>query len=193
MTLAQIMTLALRQLDEDPEDISEYDELFRIYANEGHQIAVEQYLKPREMRTMRSDAHGNIAFDGMGISRIVELERVLEDSGMTIHDVPFELSRTGDSVRTPYPEATYGATVEVSARPMVKDSDTPMLPEWAHHALADYICYRHLSNGNMGKQQRAQHYSTQFYRIAQSIRPHGYRSVTREINLYNATDIRRGG
>ena len=39
MTLAQIMTLALRQLDEDIQDLSEYEDVFRVYANIGHDIA----------------------------------------------------------------------------------------------------------------------------------------------------------
>ena len=48
MTLANIMKLALRQLDEAAEDIAEYDELFRSYANMGYMIALRLFLKPRE-------------------------------------------------------------------------------------------------------------------------------------------------
>ena len=47
MTLAQIMKLALRQLDEDTEDVGEYEELFKVYANTGYAIAVRSYLRPR--------------------------------------------------------------------------------------------------------------------------------------------------
>ena len=39
MKLAQIVKLALLQLDEDLEDSVEYDELFKMYANQGYSIA----------------------------------------------------------------------------------------------------------------------------------------------------------
>ena len=42
MTLAEIMRLALRQLDEDPADISDFSDLFRSYANIGYKIAVSR-------------------------------------------------------------------------------------------------------------------------------------------------------
>lgn len=189
MTLAQILKLALRQLDEDIEDISEYDDLFTVYANEGNQIAVEQYMKPRMERRLRSDEEGIVQLGG-DIRRVVSLARILDD-GRRINDVHFYLSRTGREICTMDKEAEYIAVCEVKAMPLTKQDDVPILPEWAHHALADYICFRHLSNGNMAKQSRAQHYRQMYYSVMQSIQPDGYRSVTREINLYSATDIRR--
>lgn len=45
MTLAQIMRFALLQLDEDPADIDEYADLFRMYANDGYTELIEQYAK----------------------------------------------------------------------------------------------------------------------------------------------------
>ena len=39
MTLSQIIAQALRQLGEDPQDVSEYEETFKIYANVGYDIA----------------------------------------------------------------------------------------------------------------------------------------------------------
>ena len=42
MTLAEIMRLALRQLDEDAAEIAEYAELFRMWANQGYQIIQQQ-------------------------------------------------------------------------------------------------------------------------------------------------------
>ena len=51
MTVSQIMKLALRQLDEDAEDISEYDDLFKTDLNSGYAIAVRGYLRPREKET----------------------------------------------------------------------------------------------------------------------------------------------
>ena len=53
MTLSQIIAQALRQLDEDAEDVSEYEERFRVYANMGYDIAVREYLKPRRVFTPR--------------------------------------------------------------------------------------------------------------------------------------------
>ena len=35
MTLSQIIAQALRQLGEDPQDVSEYEEAFKVYANMG--------------------------------------------------------------------------------------------------------------------------------------------------------------
>lgn len=57
MTLSQIIAQALRQLGEDPQDVSEYEETFKIYANVGYDIAVREYLKPR--REMCLDIDGN--------------------------------------------------------------------------------------------------------------------------------------
>ena len=52
MTLSQIIAQALRQLGEDPQDVSEYEETFKIYANMGYDIAVREYLKPKRMMCM---------------------------------------------------------------------------------------------------------------------------------------------
>lgn len=49
MTLSQLIAHALRQLDEDAEDVSEYEESFKVYANMGYDIAVREYLKPRRI------------------------------------------------------------------------------------------------------------------------------------------------
>ena len=48
MTLAEIMRLALRQLDEDPADISEFADLFRSYANLGYKLLVFKIKEKRE-------------------------------------------------------------------------------------------------------------------------------------------------
>jgi len=58
MTLAGLMKLALKQLDETPEDISEYDELFASYANMGYMIALRLFLRPRESFTLATDRDG---------------------------------------------------------------------------------------------------------------------------------------
>lgn len=191
MTLAQIMTLALRQLDEDPADLSEYDELFRLYANEGHRIAVMEYLKPRQTLAMRTNERGHIPILGTGIARVVEVRQVTDDERVRMH-VPFDLDATGAFIRTPHKDSEMLLVCEMQPMPLEDaEKDRPMIPEWAHGALVDYICYRHLANGNLAKQQRAQHYLQRFYDVMRRITPVAYQSVRREINLYSATDIRR--
>lgn len=190
MTLAQIMTLALRQLDEDPEDISEYDDLFRVYANQGYRIAVDDYFKPREMRQARSDAQGMIYLDA-DVRRVVELREKL-DGDKIRRNALLVLSPDGTALITEYPDKEYILVCEVSSSDMERGNDEPdKLPQAAHAALADYICFRHLSNGNMAKQAKAQFYQQQFYQTMQRLRPQGFGSVRNFTNLYAATDIRR--
>ena len=185
MTLAQIMLLALRQLDEDPQDISEYDDMFREYANIGYHIAISEYVKPRDRRDMRSDKDGIIYIDS-DVRRVVSLERARDR-----RDVMFELSETGDSIRVADKDERFLAVCEIREDAMQEENDEPTrLPPHAHSALADYICYRHLSNGNMAKQAKAQFYLQQFYQAMQRIRPQGMGSVTGFKNLYTVTDIR---
>ena len=62
---------------------------------------------------------------------------------------------------------------------MEDGSDEPQIPEWAQAYLADYICYRYLSNGNPVKQRQAQFYLNSFLRGMQRLRPQGMGSVTR--------------
>lgn len=189
MTLGQIMRLALRQLDEDPEDISEYDDLFIAYANEGCRIAVEDYAKVREMREGRTDDNGIMPLDS-DVRRVVEIRHKME-GGKIQRNMPFELMATGDEIRTTKPNARFLIVCEVRYREMESDTDEPMqLPKEAHAAIADYICYRHLSNGNLAKQSRAQRYQQQYYQAMQRIRPQGMGSVKGYTNLYAATDIR---
>lgn len=189
MTLGQMMQLALRQLDEDPEDISEYDDLFRVYANEGCRIAMEDYAKPRDTRTKQTDERGFFPIDA-DMRRVVEIRHKRED-GSIRRNMPFELTATGEEIATGLPKATFLVVCEIAYREMERDTDEPaVLPQSAHAAIADYICYRHLSNGNLAKQSRAQHYQRQFYQAMQRIRPQGMGSVKGFTNLYAATDIR---
>lgn len=189
MTLAQIMTLALRQLDEDPEDISEYDDLFRAYANEGYRIGAEDYARPRDVRESTSDDEGMIALD-RDVRRVVEVRQKM-DGGRIRRNVLFYPSPTGDEISVAEKRKAHILVVETSISDMENDTDEPnKLPEQAHAALADYICYRHLSNGNMAKQSKAQHYQARFYQAMQRLRPRGMGSVRNFTNLYAATDIR---
>lgn len=190
MTLAEIMRLALRQLDEDPEDVSEYDDLFRLYANQGYRIAVHEYYKPREVRCLKSNDRGMICIAEQDIRRVVELRRVIRRAECW-QRVYFDLSPMGENLFVPaWPDTEFMAVVEVDYPDMIEGTDVPKIPESAHGALVDYVCYRHLSNGNLAKQGRAQFYLNQFYDGMRRMRPQGMGSVTRETNLYAATDIR---
>ena len=73
MTLSQLIAHALRQLDEDAEDVSEYEESFKVYANMGYDIAVREYLKPRRTFCVDVDEKGNAPVPGMLVTRVVEL------------------------------------------------------------------------------------------------------------------------
>ena len=185
MTLAQIMELALRQLDEDTADIAEHEALFKRYANEGYQIAVRQYLKPKTRTVLRTNDGGEAYIAGFGIGRIIE---AYDHNGRPVW---FSLSFDGEVISTLLHNAEIHVIHETAYLPMENATDIPLLPEWTHAALADYICYRHLSDGNLAKQSRAQFYQQSFYQTMRQILPQGSGSVTRMRNLYAATDIRR--
>ena len=72
MTLSQIIAQALRQLDEDAEDVSEYEESFKVYANMGYDIAVREYLKPRRIFYTDVDEAGNAPVPGLTVTRVIE-------------------------------------------------------------------------------------------------------------------------
>lgn len=184
MKLAEIMQLALRQLDEDPADISEYDDLFRRYANEGYQIAMRDIIRPRQTMALAADEDGHADIQGMGILRIVQLQ---EENG---RDVWHAMAPDGTHILTGAKNKTLNAVVETDIPLLIEDMDVPEMPEWAHSALADYICYRHLSAGNAAKQQRAQFFYGMFSQTIRRIRPQSAGSVTGYKNLYTVTDAR---
>ena len=189
MTLSQIMKLALRQLDEDAEDVSEYEELFKVYANTGYAIAVRGYLRPREMRELVTDEQGRALTEGMDVERVIELTRA-EAGAAALERVPFIPLADGSGVRTQLAQTRLYALCEVRYPEMTEDTDEPRLPEDAHAALADYICYRHLSSGSLAKQSRAKFFLTSFYQAMQRMLPAGAGSVTTRQNLYEATRLR---
>ena len=187
MTLSQIIAQALRQLGEDPQDVSEYEEAFKVYANMGYDIAVREYLKPRREMCLDIDGNGRAPVVGVIVNRVI---RMTDEDG---RDVAFDLAGDGRSLtvwRDDLKGKTLRALCEVSFPPMEDGEDEPLLPAYAHAALADYICYRHLSSGNLAKQSRAQFYQNSFYQEMNRIRPQGMGSVTRMRNLYEATDVR---
>lgn len=187
MTLSQIIAQALRQLDEDAEDVSEYEESFKVYANMGYDIAVREYLKPRRIFYTDVDEEGNAPVPGLTVTRVVELR---DASG---YDVGADLDPDGRGFhvwRDDLAGQTLRAVCEAAFYPLEEGEDEPQIPEYAHAALADYICYRHLSSGNLAKQSRAQFYRDSFYRTMQRMRPQGMGSVTRMKHLYEVTDAR---
>lgn len=181
MTLAGIMKLALKQLDEAAEDISEYDELFRSYANMGYMIALRLFLKPRETFRLESDEGGRADIRALAIGRVVE---VRDGQGRSIF---FDVEADGSAILTGAVNTVLNVLCEVEYPPMTADTDEPRMPEYAHPALADYICYRHLSSGSLAKQSRAKFFESSFYQQMRAMTPHGAGSVTRMRHLYEAT------
>lgn len=184
MTLAQIMKLALRQLGEDDSDIAEFDEEFKIYANIGYDIAMNLYYKPKDVLTLPV-RDGCAPIDGQNIRRVIAV------MDMDDRDIRFEMSMDGSAIMVSEWHKRVRVLCQIRHAPLERMDDEPRLPDEAHAAIADYICYRHLMNGNMAKQQRGQAYYTQFYQTVSRITPQGAGSVTRMKNLYAATDIRR--
>lgn len=185
MTLAEIMRLALRQLDEDPADISEFADLFRQYANEGYHIAVSKHYRPRDVMTLRTDENGEAYIDGMDIARVISLN---DDYGRSVTHM---LSPDGAKIRTTERDASLYAVVEMAYPALQNDNEEPRIPEHAHMALVDYVCYRWLMRGNAAKQSRAMAFLQTFNRAMMEISPQGSGSTTRFKNLYSSTDIRR--
>lgn len=183
MTLAQIMELALRQLDEEISDIAEFETLFRHYANEGYTIAQRKYLHPKDTLILFTDDNGCAVIDDMGIVRILELHN---DAGFK---VPYEVSPDGRKIRARLKNEELYATCEISYPVLRRPQDEPLLPEHVHGALVDYICYRHLLNGNSAKQSRAQLYLVQFERAMREMPSQGAESVTQMRGLYEASSI----
>ena len=184
MTLANIMKLALRQLDEAAEDIAEYDELFKSYANMGYMIALRLFLKPRETFELMTDEQGRAELTALPIMRVVE---VWDAQGRPVRS---SLSADGTALKTGEKDARIRALCEVEWAALEEDTDEPRLPPYAHPALADYICYRHLSSGSLAKQSRAEFFRQSFYQQMRTLTPQGAGSVTRMRNLYAVTDAR---
>ena len=184
MTLAGIMKLAMRQLDEAMEDIAEYDELFRSYANMGYMIAIRQFFRPRETFDLITDETGCARMDALPIRRVVLV------MNMRGEEISFGISADGKRIETDECAQMVRAVCEVDRKPLERGTDEPMLPEYVHAALADYICYRHLSSGSLSKQSRAEFFRQSFYQQMRAIASQGEGSVTRIKNLYAATSAR---
>lgn len=184
MTLASIMKLALRQLDEAAEDIAEYDELFRGYANMGYMIAIRMFLRPREIFALTTDETGRAEIRALPIRRVVGVKNTQG------REIGFALAADGTAIETGEKEKEISALCEVEREALKSATDEPQMPEYAHAALADYICYRHLSSGSLSKQSRAEFFRQSFYQQMRALTYEGEGSVTRMKNLYAVTDGR---
>lgn len=184
MTYAQIKQLALKQLDGDPHDMDEYADLLGTYVNEGYQIAVNDHLYPREKFTIQTDKDGRADISGLGIRYIPD---AVTEQG---YSAWARLTNMGDTIETAVKDGKVILTAVVTYPGMESETDVPRIPEFAHGALADYACFRYLSNGNMGKQAKANFYYGQFARQMSRIEPQAMRSVTNYRNLYTVTDAR---
>lgn len=184
MTFDQIKRMAAQQLDEDPADMAEIADLLSAYVNEGYQIALRDYARPRERFTCQTDKMGHAP---MGARRILRVVTLTDADG---RDVPFSLSADGQTMETARPDAQLAGVAEVAYPDMKAGSDVPRIDETAHMALCDYACWRYLCNGNLAKQSRAQHYQQRFYAAMRAMRPQGMGSVTGYRGLYAVTDAR---
>lgn len=184
MTFDQIKRMAAQQLDEDPADMAEISDLLSAYVNEGYQIALRDYARPRERFTCQTDKRGHAPLGARRILRVVTLR---DCDG---RDVPFELSEDGQAIETGEADRALFGVAEVAYPDMKSGGDVPRIAETAHAALCDYACWRFLSNGNLAKQSRAQHYYQRFYAAMRMLRPQGMGSVTGYRGLYTATDAR---
>lgn len=185
MTLANIMKLAMRQLDEDPADIAEHEELFKVFANAGYQILLRNYYKSKSTMQMQTGEDGEVYLEGFGIVRVIA---VRSEHG---RELLFNISEDGERLITPLHNAQVTVIYE-EEMPELDKGDEPRLPSYVHPALADYICYRHLSLGNMAKQSRAEFFRQSFYTQAQQLNPKNGSGVRQVKNLYTATSIRYG-
>ena len=188
MTLAQIYRLALRQLDEDPEDISEFKELFEAYVNEGYRIAVNDYWKPRFTFNFTTDDNGNIDIHGMHIRSLVSVKS--DNYNIELHAAMSE-DMNGIHVYGGIAGANQPVTViaRVEMPPLKADTDVPKIPEEAHMALVDYICYRYKSSGNLAKQSQAQAYLSLFQTTLMRMPSMAEGSAIHQKNLYLSTSL----
>lgn len=185
MTYAQIKQLALRQMDEDPHDMDEHGELLGAYINEGYQIAINDHLRPKEMFRVRTDAAGDADISSLNIRYIT-----LVQDAVHRYQVWGTQDELGQTLHTSRRLADLDIIGIVGKPDMEDESDEPQIPSWSHGALADYACWRYLSNGNPAKQAKANFYYGRFAQTMQRINAQGHGSVTGYRNLYAVTDAR---
>lgn len=183
MNVNSIFKHAMLEMDEDPADICDYEEKFRMYLNMGYQIIVRQHYKPKETYRCHADENGNISLAGYDIESVVEMT---DEDG---HMVRYAACPDGCGVyRTSVRSGDVDVVCQVNYPALEKGTDVPEIPEHVHYALVNYICYKHLSSGNLAKQSRAQYYRQSFYEAMGMLKPAGTGSVTTYRNFYSATN-----
>jgi len=120
MTLSQIMTLALRQLDEDAQDISEYDGAFKAYANIGYEIAVREYVKPREHLQLRTDEQGEAGIEDGQVVRVIDAK-----DARSGRPVAFALTQDGRKIATGEKNARLDVLCQVRYPQMTEETGNP--------------------------------------------------------------------
>lgn len=183
MTVSDILSAALRELDEDPADIGEYRDKFMLYLNMGYQTILRKYYRPRETLPMRTDENGLLNLYGYDVESVLSIR---DENGRTVSFTPCA-DDSGD-VQTPARNAEVLVLCQMNCPPLAQDGDEPRLPEHAQYALVWYICYKQLSSGNLAKQSRAQVYMQGFYDVMSMLRPMGTGSVKTYTNFYEATN-----
>lgn len=189
MILAQIYRLALRQLDEAPEDLADFRELFEEYVNEGYDIAVDDYWQPRREYSFVTDDNGCINIRDTHIHKIISVKSNTLDVPMYAQLAPegYCIKVFGGFIAANHP-VTVLAQVTMSR--LVKDNDVPRIPESAHMALVDYICYRYKMTGNLAKQSQANAYLSSFRAAMARMPRFGHDTVVHQSHLYEATSLR---
>ena len=66
--------------------------------------------------------------------------------------------------------------------PLIQDSDTPQIPQWAHNGIVDWATWMIYRNGNGAKQQRGLYYRNNFNEIRNRLIGDG-RTGNRFINI----------
>lgn len=182
MTLIGIMQQAMRQLGEDPADIADFRDMFIVYANEAYNIVVDEFIRPREARKVRINKEGYGFLQDPSVHHIIEVRNA---DGLTI---PFIAADHRGRIKVEgVREVTVEAIVQARYDDMDEDEDEPRIPRYLHPVISDYICYRHLLNGNAAKQSHAMSYRQHFYEAMGRIRPDGVGRVTGYRNLYTVT------
>lgn len=183
MNVASIFKHAMIELDEDPSDICDYDEKFKMYLNMGYQIILRQHYKPRETFICHADEQSRVCLDGYSVESVVQI------TDMDGRPVSFRACADGCGM---YQVAVHDEDVNVVCQvnypALENELDVPRIPEHVHYALVQYICYKHLSSGNLAKQSRAQYYRQSFYEAMGTLKPVGTGSVTTYSNFYSATN-----
>lgn len=183
MTVGEILTAAMHELDEDPADLNEHRARFMLYLNTGYQTILRKYYRPRETLCMHTDEDGWLNLYGHDVEQVLSIR---DHRGRHVSFTPCD-DDSGD-VEIGLRDADVYVLCQVNCPPLGDITDEPKLPEHAHYALVLYICWKHLQSGNLAKQSRAQVYMNGFYEVMNMLQPMGTGSVKTYTNFYAATN-----